>query len=50
MPSERAAQDLDVTMTVAGYASVTEDVHRNGKALRYTASGTAPGSGEHAKL
>ena len=49
-PCECAAQDLDITMTVAGYASVAEDVHRNEKALRYCPSGTAPGPGEHAKL
>ncbi|TFY77559.1 hypothetical protein EWM64_g6455 [Hericium alpestre] len=42
--------DLDITMTVAGYRSITEDVHRNKKALKYNPSGVAPGANEHAKL
>ncbi|OSD04652.1 L-lactate dehydrogenase [Trametes coccinea BRFM310] len=42
--------DLDITMTVAGYRSVKEDVHRNKDALRYCASGVPPGPGEHARL
>ncbi|EPT01997.1 hypothetical protein FOMPIDRAFT_1059491 [Fomitopsis schrenkii] len=42
--------DLDILMTVAGYKSITEDVHNNRKALRYNPSGVPPGPGEHAKL
>ncbi|KAF5343244.1 hypothetical protein D9758_013410 [Tetrapyrgos nigripes] len=41
--------DLDITMTVGGYASITRDVHRNKKALRCNESGAYP-RGEHAKL
>ncbi|KIK63760.1 hypothetical protein GYMLUDRAFT_95318 [Collybiopsis luxurians FD-317 M1] len=39
--------DLDITMTVAGYPSITRDVNRN--ALKYNESGVYP-RGEHAKL
>ncbi|KAF8897622.1 FMN-dependent alpha-hydroxy acid dehydrogenase [Infundibulicybe gibba] len=39
--------DLDILMTVAGYASITKDVNR--KALKYNPHGTYP-RGEHAKL
>lgn len=42
--------DLDITMTVAGYRSIREDVWRNPDALRFSASGVPPGPGEHAKL
>jgi len=42
-------QDLDITMTVGGYASITRDVYRNKKALRYNESGVYP-RGEHARL
>ncbi|KAI0051037.1 FMN-dependent alpha-hydroxy acid dehydrogenase [Auriscalpium vulgare] len=42
--------DLDITMTVGGYQSLTKDVHRNKKALRYNPSGVFPGPDEHAKL
>ncbi|TFY53727.1 hypothetical protein EVG20_g9990 [Dentipellis fragilis] len=42
--------DLDITMTVGGYRSITKDVHRNKKALRYNPSGVPPGPDEHAKL
>ncbi|KAA1468838.1 FMN-dependent alpha-hydroxy acid dehydrogenase [Dentipellis sp. KUC8613] len=42
--------DLDITMTVAGYRSITEDVYRNKNALRYNSSGVAPGPDEHARL
>ena len=42
--------DLDILMTVGGYRSITEDVHRNRDALRYSPSGVPPGPGEHAKL
>ncbi|KAK7468929.1 hypothetical protein VKT23_003424 [Stygiomarasmius scandens] len=41
--------DLDITMTVGGYASITRDVYRNKKALRYNESGVYP-RGEHARL
>ncbi|KAI0316574.1 FMN-dependent alpha-hydroxy acid dehydrogenase [Amylostereum chailletii] len=43
--------DLDITMTVAGFHSITRDVY--GKAssvLRYNPSGVFPGPSEHAKL
>jgi isopentenyl diphosphate isomerase/L-lactate dehydrogenase-like FMN-dependent dehydrogenase len=40
--------DLDITMTVAGYASITKDVNR--EALRYNPSGVPPPFGAHAKL
>lgn len=43
-------QDLDITMTVAGYRSLMKDVHGNKKALRYNSSGSLPGPGEYAKL
>lgn len=46
----RTAQDLDILMTVAGYRSIREDVHRNKDALRHCASGVPPGPGEHARL
>ncbi|KAJ3781215.1 FMN-dependent dehydrogenase [Lentinula aff. detonsa] len=39
--------DLDITMTVAGYPSITRDVNR--KALKYNENGAYP-RGEHAKL
>ncbi|KAE9407048.1 FMN-dependent alpha-hydroxy acid dehydrogenase [Gymnopus androsaceus JB14] len=39
--------DLDITMTVAGYPSITRDVNR--KALKYNESGVYP-RGEHARL
>ncbi|KAJ3762956.1 FMN-dependent dehydrogenase [Lentinula raphanica] len=39
--------DLDITMTVAGYPSITRDVNR--KALKYNGSGVYP-RGEHARL
>ncbi|KAI0353025.1 L-lactate dehydrogenase [Trametes cingulata] len=42
--------DLDITMTVAGYRSIREDVWRNRDALRWCQSGVPPGPGEHAKL
>ncbi|RDX53903.1 L-lactate dehydrogenase [Lentinus brumalis] len=42
--------DLDILMTVAGYPSVTKDVHGNRDALRFNPSGGPPGPGEHAKL
>ncbi|KAI0058998.1 FMN-dependent alpha-hydroxy acid dehydrogenase [Artomyces pyxidatus] len=42
--------DLDITMTVGGYQSITKDVHGNKKALRYNPSGVFPGLDEHAKL
>ncbi len=42
--------DLDITMTVAGYRSVREDVWRNGEAVRLNPYGVPPGPGEHAKL
>ncbi|THU80942.1 FMN-dependent alpha-hydroxy acid dehydrogenase [Dendrothele bispora CBS 962.96] len=41
--------DLDITMTVGGYASITRDVHQNRKALKYNESGVYP-RGEYAKL
>ena len=50
MADPGSAQDLDILMTVAGYQSITEDVHNNRKALRYNPSGVPPGPGEHAKL
>ena len=37
-------------MTVAGYQSITKDVYRNKKALRYTPSGVPPGPHDHAML
>lgn len=43
-------QDLDITMTVAGYRSISEDVFRNKDALRFNPYGIPPGPGEHAKL
>lgn len=43
-------KDLDITMSVAGYRSITKDVHRNKNALRYNPSGMPPPKGEHAKL
>ncbi|KAI0943746.1 hypothetical protein AcW1_002835 [Taiwanofungus camphoratus] len=42
--------DLDILMTVAGYRSIREDVHRNKDALRHCASGVPPGPDEHARL
>ncbi|KAI0791536.1 L-lactate dehydrogenase [Irpex lacteus] len=42
--------DLDITMTVAGYRSIKEDVWRNGEAVRFNPYGVPPGPGEHAKL
>ncbi|EPQ51845.1 L-lactate dehydrogenase [Gloeophyllum trabeum ATCC 11539] len=41
--------DLDITMTVAGYQSITKDVYRNPKALKWNPYGVYP-KGEHAKL
>ncbi|KDQ56731.1 hypothetical protein JAAARDRAFT_36221 [Jaapia argillacea MUCL 33604] len=41
--------DLDITMTVAGYQSLTKDVFRNPKALKYNPHGVYP-RGEHARL
>ena len=43
-------QDLDITMTVAGYAYIEKDVRGNKDALRYNPSGIPPPKGEHAKL
>jgi hypothetical protein len=43
-------KDLDITMTVAGYASIEKDVRGNKDALRYNPFGTQPGNGEYAKL
>lgn len=43
-------QDLDILMTVAGYASIEKDVIGNKKAVKYNPSGTPPGPGEHAHL
>lgn len=40
-------QDLDITMTVAGYASIAKDVNR--KALKFNPYGVYP-RGEHARL
>jgi isopentenyl diphosphate isomerase/L-lactate dehydrogenase-like FMN-dependent dehydrogenase len=40
-------QDLDITMTVAGYPSVRE---LNREALRYNSSGAPPAPGDRAKL
>ncbi|EGO01300.1 hypothetical protein SERLA73DRAFT_179457 [Serpula lacrymans var. lacrymans S7.3] len=40
--------DLDITMTVAGYRSITKDVNR--RALKYNASGNPPHGADHAKL
>lgn len=38
-------------MTVAGYRSITEDVHgKAGQMLRFNPSGVPPPRGEHAKL
>ncbi|GJE93374.1 L-lactate dehydrogenase [Phanerochaete sordida] len=42
--------DLDITMTVAGYRSLREDVWRNKDALRYNPYGAPPAKGDHAKL
>ncbi|TFY77560.1 hypothetical protein EWM64_g6454 [Hericium alpestre] len=42
--------DLDITMTVGGFRSITQDVYRNKKVLRYNPSGVAPGPDEHARL
>ncbi len=41
-------QDLDITMTVAGYQSISKDVNR--KALKYNPYGIPPPKGDHAKL
>ncbi|EEB98132.1 hypothetical protein MPER_02416, partial [Moniliophthora perniciosa FA553] len=42
--------DLDITMTVAGYASIKKDVHgKYMENMRYNESGVYP-TGEHAKL
>lgn len=43
-------QDLDITMTVAGYRSIREDVYRNKEALRYNPHGIPPAHEDHAKL
>lgn len=43
-------QDLDITMTVAGYRSIREDVYRNKDALRFNPHGVPPGPDEHARL
>jgi len=40
--------DLDITMTVAGYQSITRDVNR--KALKFNPHGIPPAKGEYAKL
>jgi len=40
--------DLDITMTVAGYQSISKDVNR--KALKYNPYGIPPPKGDHAKL
>ena len=48
--SDILEQDLDITMTVAGYRSIREDVYRNKDALKYNPHGVPPGPGEHAKL
>ncbi|EPT01933.1 hypothetical protein FOMPIDRAFT_1029497 [Fomitopsis schrenkii] len=42
--------DLDILMTAAGYRSITKDVYKNKKALRYTPSGVPPGPHDHAML
>ncbi|KAI0272786.1 FMN-dependent dehydrogenase [Gloeopeniophorella convolvens] len=42
--------DLDITMTVGGYQSLTKDVYLNKKALRYTPSGVPPSPSDHPKL
>ncbi|EKM57097.1 uncharacterized protein PHACADRAFT_142250 [Phanerochaete carnosa HHB-10118-sp] len=42
--------DLDITMTVAGYRSIREDVFRNKDALRYNPYGVPPAKDDHAKL
>lgn len=42
--------DLDILMTVAGYAGIEKDVIGNKKAVKYNPSGTPPGPGEHAHL
>ena len=42
--------DLDILMTVAGYPSITKDVHGNKDALSYSPSGVPLGPGDHARL
>ncbi|KAI5114879.1 hypothetical protein M0805_008264, partial [Coniferiporia weirii] len=42
--------DLDITMTVAGYRSIEQDVRGNKEALRFNPSGVPPPRGDHAKL
>lgn len=43
-------QDLDITMTVAGYRSIEKDVRGNAEALKFNPYGIPPGKGDHAKL
>lgn len=47
--AKRVLQDLDITMTVAGYQSIDRDVRGNKDALRYNPHGVPP-RGEHARL
>lgn len=42
--------DLDITMTVAGYRSITQDVFRNKEALKFNPHGVPPAKGDYAKL
>ncbi|KAK7028160.1 hypothetical protein VNI00_014975 [Paramarasmius palmivorus] len=48
--SDEYEQDLDITMTVAGYPAIKENIHGKHKdILKYNESGVYP-KGEHAKL